>query len=52
MPKRARTQHINQLTADVVRKSTGASASQPPICESTISQATAAMGRKGGLKGA
>ena len=52
MPKRTRkqTQDINQFAADVVRRSTG---SELPIPnQAVISQVMAAMGRKGGLKGA
>ena len=51
MPKRTRkqTQDINQFAADVVRKSTG---SEPAMDRSLVSQVMAAMGRKGGLKGA
>lgn len=50
MPKRTRNQDINQFAADVVRKSTG---SEPPTpSQSVISQVMAAMGRRGGLKGA
>ena len=52
MPKRTRkqTQDINQFAADVVRKSTGIG--EPQFPQATISQVMAAMGRKGGLKGA
>jgi hypothetical protein len=51
MPKRTRnqSQDINQFAADVVRRSTGI---EPPPSQATISQVMAAMGRKGGLKGA
>ena len=52
MPKRTRkqTQDINPFAADVVRKIT---ASEPTIPnQAVISQVMAAMGRKGGLKGA
>lgn len=51
MPKRTRkqTQDVNQFAADVVRKSTG---SEPTMDRSLVSQVMAAMGRKGGLKGA
>jgi hypothetical protein len=50
MPKRTRTQDINQFAADVVRKSTGGGEGTPD--QATISQVMAAMGRRGGLKGA
>jgi hypothetical protein len=52
MPKRTRkeSQGINQFAADVVRQSTGAEPSEP--AQSVISQVMAAMGRRGGLKGA
>ena len=51
MPKRTRkTQDINQFAADVVRKAT--TGGEPAIPETTISQVMAAMGRRGGLKGA
>ena len=52
MPKRTRneSQDINQFAADIVRRSTE---SKPPApSQATISQVMAAMGRKGGLKGA
>lgn len=52
MPKRTRNQFqdINQFAADVVKRSTG---SEPPIPnQALISQVMAAMGRRGGLKGA
>ena len=53
MPKRTRkeTQDINQFAADVVRRSTGMESAPEPD-RATISQVMAAMGRKGGLKGA
>lgn len=52
MPKRTRkqTHDINQFAADVVRKSTGAVEQTPD--PATISAVMAAMGRRGGLKGA
>ena len=52
MPKRTRkqTQDINQFAADVVRQSTGTEPPEPN--QAVISQVMAAMGRKGGLKGA
>ncbi len=51
MPERTRKgfQDINEFADDVVRRSTG---SEPTPSQATISQVMAAMGRKGGLKGA
>ena len=49
MPKRTRTQDINQFAADIVRQSTGG---DPTPDQATISQVMRAMGRRGGLKGA
>ncbi len=51
MPKRTRNepQDINQFAADIVKRSTGG---EPAPTQATISQVMAAMGRKGGLKGA
>jgi hypothetical protein len=53
MPKRTRkqTQDINQFAADVVRRSTGIETAATPN-QALVSQVMAAMGRKGGLKGA
>jgi hypothetical protein len=52
MPKRTRkqSQDINQFAADVVRRSTATEPTMPD--QAVISQVMAAMGRKGGLKGA
>jgi len=52
MPKRTRnkSQDINQFAADVVRRSTGGELAVPN--QAMISQVMAAMGRRGGLKGA
>lgn len=52
MPKRTRnqSQDINQFAADVVRRSTGIEPATPN--QAVISQVMAAMGRRGGLKGA
>ena len=52
MPKRTRnqSQDINQFAADVVKRSTGTEPAIPN--QAVISQVMAAMGRKGGLKGA
>ncbi len=52
MPKRTRNefQDINQFAADIVRRSTESEPPEPS--QATISQVMAAMGRKGGLKGA
>jgi len=52
MPKRTRkqSQDIIQFAADVVRRSTGG---EPAVLnQAIISQVMAAMGRRGGLKGA
>ena len=52
MPKRARkqSQDINQFAADVVRRSSGGEPAVPN--QAIISQVMAAMGRRGGFKGA
>jgi hypothetical protein len=52
MPKRTRnqSQDINQFAADVVKRSTGGEPALPN--QAVISQVMAAMGRRGGLKGA
>jgi hypothetical protein len=52
MPKRTRnqSQDINQFAADVVKRSTGSGPAMPD--QAVISQVMAAMGRRGGLKGA
>ena len=52
MPKRTRnqSQDINQFAADVVKRSTEPAPPEPN--QAVISQVMAAMGRKGGLKGA
>jgi hypothetical protein len=52
MPKRTRkqSQDIDQFAADVVRRSTGGEQAMPN--QAVVSQVMAAMGRRGGLKGA
>jgi hypothetical protein len=52
MPKRTRkqSQDINQFAADVVGRSTGTEPAT--LKQAVISQVMAAMGRRGGLKGA
>jgi hypothetical protein len=52
VPRRARneSQGVRQFAADIVRRSTGR---EPPMPDhAVISQVMAAMGRRGGLKGA
>jgi hypothetical protein len=52
MPKRTRTQDINQFAADVVRRSTQEPGPVDLSDQTAISQVMRAMGRRGGLKGA